>query len=119
LNDLKGSHRGLPLQARRGRAAAGLKLTQTGEVTNTMDKQQTADSDKRRINWSISLRKFATTVWVIATVIVGPIMLVKLTYWFATRSDIGHPVAAASFWGVVLGIACTFLFGTCIEMKSR
>lgn len=78
---------------------------------------QTAEQTKPRIQWGKSLVNFATAIWVIATILVGPVMLAKLAY----RLSIGdtNPAAHAAIQGVFFGIIFMLILGGCIERKLR
>lgn len=84
-----------------------------------MQDMQTTKNDKPRISWGKSLVNFATAIWVIATIIVGPVMLMKFAYRIASLPGKEHPIWDAANMGVWLGIVFTMIFGACIERKLR
>jgi hypothetical protein len=84
-----------------------------------MQEMQTTKNAERRIQWRKTLVNFATAIWVIATIIMGPVMLMKFAYRVATVQGNQHPVTDAACWGVWLGIIFTMIFGACIERKMR
>lgn len=82
-----------------------------------MQNMQQTKSGETRITWGKSLANFATAIWVIATIIVGPVMLMKLAY----RMSLGetNPAAHAAIQGVFFGIVFMMILGACIERKIR
>lgn len=82
-----------------------------------MQDNQQQKSAETRIKWGKSLKNFATAIWVIATILVGPVLLMKLAY----RMSFGetNPAAYAAVQGVFFGIAFMVILGTCIERKLR
>lgn len=84
-----------------------------------MQDMQTAEQTKPRIQWGKSLVKFATAIWVIATIIMGPVMLMKFAYKIASLPGKEHPIWDAANLGVWFGIIFMMIFGACIERKMR
>ena len=82
-----------------------------------MQTMQTTESTKPRIQWGKSFVKFATAIWVIATILVGPVMLAKLAYWLSIGET--NPAAHAAIQGVFFGIIFMLILGGCIERKMR
>ena len=82
-----------------------------------MQNTQQTKSGETRITWGKSLANFAMAIWVIATILVGPVMLAKLAY----RLSIGetNPAAHAAIQGVFFGIIFMLILGACIERKVR
>ncbi len=92
------------------------KSTDRTEKTTMQNTQQTK-SGEIRITWGKTLANFAAAIWVIATILVGPVLLMKLAY----RMSLGetNPAAHAAVQGVFFGIVFMMILGACIERKIR
>ena len=82
-----------------------------------MQTTQTTGNTKPRIQWGKSFVNCATAIWVIATILVGPVMLAKLAYLMSIGDK--NPAFDAAFRGVWLGIIFAMILGACIERKLR
>lgn len=82
-----------------------------------MQNTQQTKSCETRITWGKTLANFAAAIWVIATILVGPVLLIKLAY----RMSLGetNPAAHAAVQGVFFGIVFMMILGACIERKMR
>ena len=82
-----------------------------------MQNTQENKSGEIRITWGKTLANFAAAIWVIATILVGPVLLMKLAY----RMSLGetNPAAHAAVQGVFFGIVFMMILGACIERKIR
>ena len=82
-----------------------------------MQTMQATENGKPHIRWGKSFVNFATAIWVIATILVGPVFLMKLAY----RMSLGqtNPAFDAAIHGVIFGIIFMLILGGCIERKMR
>ncbi len=83
----------------------------------TMQNRNQAMSGETRMHWKQSLTNFAAAIWVIATIICGPVMLMKFAYRLALGES--NPAAHAAFNGVMFAIVFMMILGACIERKIR